>query len=327
MFKKITSESEFAKAINSESISIVHFNKTDSQYQVPDYKELLKDPVYAEVKFYLIAIEDLYELSKREIEIRLDDYLIVYKNGRKIDMLDVLAIQLLHGDLEKAIEMSGFERQVKKFNSVQDFNAAVDSGRFFIVCFMSTWRDHNYSKYHYEKMANDPAFSGVEFYVASSGDQKDIAAKAQVDGSSEYQVYKNGFRFVWGYFTPESMQENLMKVTRGADIFGCSSEITADIKSGRVVVVHFKEKDSYECEFLSHELEKVKKLPELSNIGFCDVDINDEEEIAKAFEIKIMPIVFIYKYGLKTSRIVGQDVQDIHKMILKAATSENLNNM
>ncbi|KAF9165512.1 hypothetical protein BGX21_000610 [Mortierella sp. AD011] len=325
MFKRIKSESEFAKAINSENIAIVHFDETGSPYQTPDYTEFPKDPAYANARFYLVTIENLYELSKREIEARPDECFIIYKNGRKIKALDIMDIQTMHTELVKVIETSGFEHRVKKFDSVHDFNAVVASGCVFIVYFVSTWQDDKCKKDDYEKLANNPAFSSVEFYVVNSEDQKDIAEEAQVNVPSLYQVYKNGCKIEWGSPYLEPMEENLMKATRGADLFGSSSEITADVKSGRVVVVHFKEKKSHSCKFLSDKLRRLKRLPEFFNIGVYDIDIRDQEEIAEAFQIKSAPTIFIYRDGLKISRIVGQDLRNIREKILRAATGQSLN--
>ncbi|KAG0000206.1 hypothetical protein BGZ80_000059 [Entomortierella chlamydospora] len=325
MFKRIKSEREFAKAINSENIAIVYFDETGSPYQTPDYTDFPKYPAYANVRFYQITIEDLYELSEREIEARPDECFIIYKNGRKIGALDIMDIQTMHRQLGEVIEKSGFERQVKKFDSVRDFNAIVASGHVLIVYFISTWQDDCYMRCDYERLANDPAFSSVEFYVSSSGNQKDIAEKAQVDVPQLYQVYKNGYKIECGSPNPESMEVSLMSAIRGADFFGSSSEITADVKSGRVVVIHFKEKKSHSCKFLSDKLEKLKRLPELFNIGVYDIDIHDQGEIAEAFQIKSAPTIFIYKDGLNISRIVGRDVRNIREMILRAAAGQSLN--
>ena len=93
-----------------------------------------------------------------------------------------------------------------------------------------------------------------------------------------------------------------------------SQEFDNTIESG-VVVVDFFATWCGPCKMLSPVIDELSG--ELENVNFVKVDIDQSLELARRFEVSIVPTVIVFKDGKEAERLVGfipkQKLEDMVK--------------
>lgn len=72
------------------------------------------------------------------------------------------------------------------------------------------------------------------------------------------------------------------------------------------------------CKMMDPILEKMSEDPELTNINFFSIDVDNNQELAQKYDVTGIPTFIIMENGIETTRLVGlQRFKEMKETIAK----------
>ena len=88
-----------------------------------------------------------------------------------------------------------------------------------------------------------------------------------------------------------------------------------DSRDHKVTIIDFKADWCPPCQYIGPKFEAIEKEFEDKNIGFYQVDVEQNVDVLKACKIRAMPTFKFFKYGKAVDKIEGADEEGIREKL------------
>ena len=88
--------------------------------------------------------------------------------------------------------------------------------------------------------------------------------------------------------------------------------------SHKLVVVDFFAEWCMPCVMLAPIIEELAKLDSLKEVKFTKVNIDDNQELAKKYNVSSIPCLIVFKDGKEVDRLIGNQTQEVIEKKVKS---------
>jgi len=338
---KITSDTELASFLTDNENCCVHWTLDDADDART--KELLTSlntelqktaSTYPDIKFATIDLESNEKLAEDQ-KIRALSCFKFYQKSEPKYKFSCIEIDEVNKHCDSLKDPS--LESVSTIYGVENFNKMLKDNQFVVVDFTALWCGPcRMIGPVFEKLAEKQKSDGkniagteelIKFCKVDADDNEEIKKQAEIKCFPTFQFYKDGEKVE----TLEGADEDELKtkigklvkpdfeIVHNAKMIDTKEAFDELVKNTKIVVVDFTASWCGPCQMIKPIYEELAtEHKDNADIELIKVDVDENDETAKACEVRSMPTFHIYVNGEKKESWSGANPAKLKEKIAEA---------